>query len=49
MDEEGQVKFTSSVMEDPLYGVEYDDSIPPAFLAFSPAATVVAVSLYLFY
>ncbi|XP_063880659.1 putative N-acetylated-alpha-linked acidic dipeptidase isoform X1 [Scylla paramamosain] len=45
LDEAGQVKFTSSVMEEPLDGVPYDDSIPPAFLAFSPAGTVVTDKL----
>ncbi|XP_071530780.1 N-acetylated-alpha-linked acidic dipeptidase 2-like [Panulirus ornatus] len=45
LDEAGEVKFTSSVMEEPLDGVQYDDSIPPAFLAFSPAGTVVTEEL----
>ncbi|XP_045115125.1 putative N-acetylated-alpha-linked acidic dipeptidase isoform X2 [Portunus trituberculatus] len=45
MDEAGQVKFTSSVMEEPLDGVPYDDSIPPAFLAYSPAGTIVTDKL----
>ncbi|XP_042204189.1 putative N-acetylated-alpha-linked acidic dipeptidase [Homarus americanus] len=45
MDDEGQVKFTSSILEDPLDGVDYDDSIPPAFLAFSPAGTIVTNEL----
>ncbi|XP_068216856.1 N-acetylated-alpha-linked acidic dipeptidase 2-like [Palaemon carinicauda] len=45
MDEEGQVKFTSTIIEEPIDGVEYDESIPPAFLAFAPAGTVVTNEL----
>lgn len=44
MDERGDVKFTSSYLEDPLRGASYDDTIPPAFLAFSPAGTIESVS-----
>ncbi|XP_063840762.1 glutamate carboxypeptidase 2-like [Scylla paramamosain] len=42
LDEEGNVKFTSSILEEALRGEDYDDTIPPAFLAFSPSATVVS-------
>ncbi|XP_042890770.1 N-acetylated-alpha-linked acidic dipeptidase 2-like [Penaeus japonicus] len=45
MDENGEVKFTSTIFEEPLDGVAYDDSIPPAFLAFAPAGTVVTDEL----
>ncbi|KAK8404098.1 hypothetical protein O3P69_000271 [Scylla paramamosain] len=44
LDEEGNVKFTSSILEEALRGEDYDDTIPPAFLAFSPSATVVSVT-----
>ena len=39
-----EVKFTSSIMEEPVGGEAYDESIPPAFLAFAPAGTVLTVS-----
>ncbi|XP_066977059.1 N-acetylated-alpha-linked acidic dipeptidase 2-like isoform X1 [Macrobrachium rosenbergii] len=45
IDEEGEVKFTSTIIEEPIDEVEYDDSIPPAFLAFSPAGTIITDEL----
>nr|XP_027215301.1 putative N-acetylated-alpha-linked acidic dipeptidase isoform X2 [Penaeus vannamei] len=45
MNEKGEAKFTSAIFEEPLDGVAYDDSIPPAFLAFAPAGTVVTDEL----
>ncbi|XP_050693224.1 putative N-acetylated-alpha-linked acidic dipeptidase isoform X2 [Eriocheir sinensis] len=42
LDEAGQVKFTSSVMEEVLKDKPYDSTIPPAFLAFSPSGTVTS-------
>lgn len=48
LDEDNEVKFTSSYMEQPLRGNSYDDTIPPAFLAFSPSGVVIAVSIHLF-
>ncbi|XP_076052374.1 putative N-acetylated-alpha-linked acidic dipeptidase [Oratosquilla oratoria] len=45
MDENGKVKFTSSILEEPLHGHNYDESIPHGFLAFSPAGTIVTEEL----
>ncbi|XP_076052404.1 putative N-acetylated-alpha-linked acidic dipeptidase [Oratosquilla oratoria] len=45
LDENDNVKFTSTILEEPIDSQEYDDSIPHGFLAFAPAGTIVTKEL----
>ncbi|KAK7085302.1 hypothetical protein SK128_005678 [Halocaridina rubra] len=45
IDGNGSVKFTSRILEENQNGVPYDESIPPAFMAFSPAGSITTKEL----
>ena len=48
LDDNGSVKFTSALMETPEEGAVFDETIPPAYLAFSAEAIIEAVGENLF-
>ena len=45
LDENDSVKFTSALREVPEEGKVYDETISPAFIAFSASGTIKAVNL----
>lgn len=43
LDENNAVKFTSAIRETPEEGATYDETVPPAYTAFSADGTIETV------